>query len=379
MQVRRPAIFLLHCPCPPEHGIADESAMRAAKAALESRSFPLLVFDPDAGSTLAECLDLEGNPSLEDTWPEYELKYVDENGEEQTMSLPYTTADWTATEGRFKKHFKTVPADMEDDELTPFHEYVMMSPEDREGRTPFIYTYQDDRRLGRLLVSDEIVTLAEERLAFWSQLKQMAGLEVAPAVRDLVGAELEEEFTRKADALRAEYETKLGELKAGYPPMIARRLAEGLIRSGNGARTIDQLLAEVDAMPGLAVRPIGPAEVGPAGTPAAPAATAVVEAPAAAAVEVAVEEEEKEEELAMEPYIESARCTSCDECININRKLFAYDDKKLAYIKDPKAGTFRQLVMAAEKCPVAVIHLGTPLNPKEKDLDKWLERAKPFS
>lgn len=379
LQVRRPAIFLLHCPCPPEHGIADESAMRAAKAALESRSFPLLVFDPDAGSTLAECLDLEGNPSLEDTWPEYDLKYVDENGEEQTMSLPYTTADWTATEGRFKKHFKTVPADMEDDELTLFHEYVMMSPEDREGQTPFIYTYQDDRRLGRLSVSDEIVSLAEERLAFWSQLKQMAGLEVAPAVRDLVGADLEEEFTRRVDALRAEYETKLGELKAGYPPMIARRLAEGLIRSGNGARTIDQLLAEVDAMPGLAIRPIGPGEVGPAGTPAAPAATAVAQAPAAAAVEVAVEEEEKEEELAMEPYIESARCTSCDECININRKLFAYDDKKLAYIKDPKAGTFRQLVMAAEKCPVAVIHVGTPLNPKEKDLAKWLERAKPFS
>ena len=370
LQVRRPAIFLLHCPCPPEHGIADESAMRAAKAALESRSFPLLVFDPDAGSTLAECLDLEGNPSLEDTWPEYELKYVDENGEEQTMSLPYTTADWTATEGRFKKHFRAVPADAEDDELTPFHEYIMMSPEDREGRAPFIYTFQDDRRLGRLSVSDEIVTLAEERLAFWSQLKQMAGLEVAPAVRDLVGADLEEEFTRRADALRAEYETKLSELKAGYPPMIARRLAEGLIRSGNGARTIDQLLAEVDAMPGLAVRPIGPAEAGPAGTPAAPAA---------AAVEVAVEEEEKEEELAMEPYIESARCTSCDECININRKLFAYDDKKLAYIKDSKAGTFRQLVMAAEKCPVAVIHVGTPLNPKEKDLAKWLERAKPFS
>ena len=379
LQVRRPAIFLLHCPCPPEHGIADHSAMRAAKAALESRSFPLLVFDPDAGSTLAECLDLEGNPSLEDTWPEYELKYVDDNGEEQTMSLPYTTADWTATEGRFKKHFKTVPTDMEDDELTPFHEYVMLSSEDREGRTPFIYTYQDDRRLGRLLVSNEIVTLAEERLAFWSLLKQMAGLEVAPAVRDLVGADLEEEFARRVDALRAEYETKLGELKASYPPLIARRLAEGLIRSGNGARTIDQLLAEVDAMPGLAVRRIGPAEAGPAGMPAAPAATAVAEAPAAAAVEVVVEEEEKDEELSMEPYIESARCTSCDECININRKLFAYDDKKLAYIKDPKAGTFRQLVMAAEKCPVAVIYVGTPLNPKERNLAKWLERAKPFS
>ena len=37
-----------------------------------------------------------------------------------------------------------------------------------------------------------------------------------------------------------------------------------------------------------------------------------------------------------------------------------------------------QLVQAAEKCPVAAIHPGTPLNPKEKDLDKWLKRAQAF-
>ena len=42
-------------------------------------------------------------------------------------------------------------------------------------------------------------------------------------------------------------------------------------------------------------------------------------------------------------------CTSCDECININKKLFAYDENKQAYIADPKAGTFRELVMGAEK------------------------------
>jgi pyruvate-ferredoxin/flavodoxin oxidoreductase len=58
--------------------------------------------------------------------------------------------------------------------------------------------------------------------------------------------------------------------------------------------------------------------------------------------------------------------------------MFAYDDKKLAYIKDAKAGTFRELVLAAEKCPVDIIHPGTPLNPKEKNLDKWLKRAEPF-
>jgi pyruvate-ferredoxin/flavodoxin oxidoreductase len=381
LQARRPAIFVLHCPCPPEHGIADQSAMRAAKAALESRSFPMLVFDPDAGSTLEDCLDLDGNPSAEDTWPEYDLKYVDENGEEQAISLPYTTADWTATETRFKKHFKKAPADVDEDTLTPFHEYLELSAEDREGQTPFIFTFTDDRRLGRLLVADEIVELAEERLAFWSTLKQMAGYEVGSGARGVVEAELEEEFTRKADAIRAEYEAKLAELKAGYPPMIARRLAEGLVRSGNGSRTIDDLLSEVSAMTGLSAPPatLPGIDLGRAPAAASAAAPAAAEAPSATAVATAVEVEEEEESLGMDPYIESARCTSCDECTNLNKKMFAYDDKKLAYVKDPKAGTFRQLVIAAEKCPVAIIHPGTPLNPKEKDLDKWKKRAEPFS
>ena len=85
-----------------------------------------------------------------------------------------------------------------------------------------------------------------------------------------------------------------------------------------------------------------------------------------------------EDTLVVEPYIESERCTTCNECINLNKKLFAYNADKQATIKDAAAGTFAQLVMAAEKCPVSAIHPGTPLNPKEKDLDKWLKRAQAF-
>ena len=73
LKARRPALFVLHAPCPPEHGLADYSSMRAAKLALESRAFPLLVYDPDAGTSMAECMSLDGNPSIEDLWPTYEL------------------------------------------------------------------------------------------------------------------------------------------------------------------------------------------------------------------------------------------------------------------------------------------------------------------
>jgi pyruvate-ferredoxin/flavodoxin oxidoreductase len=374
LQARRPALFILHCPCPPEHGLGDDQAMHAARLALESRAYPFLVYDPDAGGTLSECLNLDGNPSPEDDWPTYELKYMDDEGQEQSMELPLTIADWAATEARFKKHFKKLPADASDDEIIPFHGYLALPKEERDGRHPFIYAIDAERHLQRLSVSEEMVELAEERLLLWSQLREIAGLKVSDEARSIVEAELEQEFEKKADALRAEYEAKLADLKARYPQIVARRLAEGLLRAGNGKRTVADILAEAEAMPGLQPPGFEIPDFGSAPA-AAPAATAV-EAPAAPAVE---EEEEEEEGLVMEPLIETARCTSCNECTNLNRKMFAYNEKKQAYIKDPRAGTFRELVLAAERCPVRIIHPGTPLNPKEKDLEKWIKRAEPFN
>ena len=79
-----------------------------------------------------------------------------------------------------------------------------------------------------------------------------------------------------------------------------------------------------------------------------------------------------------EPYIETVRCSSCNECIQLNSKMFAYDANQQAHIVDPDAGTYRQLVEAAESCQVAVIHPGKPRNPAEPGLEELLKRAEPF-
>ncbi len=378
---RRPAVFVLHCPCPPEHGLGDDAATRAARLALESRAFSLLRYDPDAGASVAERISLDGNPAVDDPWPSYEMPYVDEDGADQTLALPVTIADWAATEARFKKHFARVTDDAPAETLVAFHEYLALPADERRDRTPFIYTVGDDRRLSRLAVADEIVRLAEERLHFWSQLRQMAGLEVAAGVRDTIASGLEEDFQRQVAILQQEYDAKLAELKSRYPQRIARSLAEGLIRAGGGGQTIADLLAKVEALP-LAPVPVEAGD-GAARSPAAVASASAVAAPTsaspAAAPDTAVGADEAEQALVMEPYIDTVLCTTCDECTNLNSKLFAYNDQKQAYIKDPRAGTFRELVLAAERCPVEIIHPGTPLNPKEKDLDKWVKRAERFN
>ncbi len=370
LQSKYPAVFALHCPCPPEHGVGDDQAPDAAKLALESRAYPLMLYDPSEGKALAERLSLDGNPSIDEMWPEYDLTYVDDEGNEQTLALPLTIADWAATEVRFKKHFKKAENGADGD-LTPFHEFIARPPEDREGVTPFIYVLERDKKLGRLTVSPEMVELAEDRIEMWNLLKEMAG-------ETTVEADAEAAFEDRVAQIRAEYEAKITDLKKKFPQVVARRLAEGLVRAGNGQQTVADLLSKVQGMEGLTpvtadvvagfgavVAPVAP--VGDGGT-----ATAVAEAPAIAP-------EVEEEELAMEPYIDTARCTTCDECTKLNKRMFAYNDKKQAYIKDPKAGTFKELVQGAERCPVRIIHPGQPLNKKEKDLAKWMKRAEPFN
>lgn len=80
-----------------------------------------------------------------------------------------------------------------------------------------------------------------------------------------------------------------------------------------------------------------------------------------------------------EPYIETPRCTSCNECVLLDAAVFAYNENKQAFIKDPNAASYRTLVEAAEGCQVAIIHPGRPRDPKEDGLEELLKRAGPFA
>jgi hypothetical protein len=106
----------------------------------------------------------------------------------------------------------------------------------------------------------------------------------------------------------------------------------------------------------------------------AAAAAAEVAAPSTAPVVVEAEPERSPDD----PYIDTVRCTTCNECTQINDKMFAYNENKQASIVDPDAGTYRQLVEAAESCQVSIIHPGRPRNPNEPGLEELIKRAEPF-
>jgi pyruvate-ferredoxin/flavodoxin oxidoreductase len=379
INTRNPAVLVLHSPCMPEHLIEADAGARQAKLALSSRAYPILIFDPEKAGDTASCLELDGNPAMTKTWSTYKLDYVDDNGQPQKMELPMTIADWAATEGRFKKHFTKLE---DDSNAMHYGEYVLLDAEGREGHTPFIYSLKKDATLGRLKVSPEICKLGHERLEFWHELLEIAGRRPSERAHEVVEAELSADLETQLTALRAEYEGKMTALKASYPVSIARSIAKGLLASDDGSKTIAQILAEAPvSLEGIDLSTSAPAAP-VAATPVAPAAPT---APAAPAAPVAVAEaptpvvEEDDDELAIEAYIDTDACTSCNECIQTNEKIFAYNDDGLAEVVDPAGGPFKDIVMAAEKCPVAIIHPGTPLNSKEKGLDEWLKRAEPFN
>jgi hypothetical protein len=104
-----------------------------------------------------------------------------------------------------------------------------------------------------------------------------------------------------------------------------------------------------------------------------PAAEMPTKVPAAAATETAAPMHSRDE-----AWIDTPRCPSCNECQLINDRMFGYDERKQAFIKDLAAGSYRQLVEAAESCQVAIIHPGKPRDPNEPGIEELLARAEPF-
>jgi pyruvate-ferredoxin/flavodoxin oxidoreductase len=322
-----------------------------------------MIYDPDAGPSITDRLNLDGNPEIGDDWPTYKLDYIDENGKEQTMTLPLTIADWAATEKRFGKHFRRINPDKLKGELVPYHEYLNLPAEDSEGKTPFIYILTKAKRLDRLSVSKEIVMLGKERLDFWSELREMSGDKIPEDVREQLTEELEEQFEARLAEIRAAYESRIENLKQTYPQDVARRMAEALIGQGG---SVESFVTAVTSNPALPARV--PGGNGPQLARGAPVAAVTV-----------VAEEDVDEDIGLGPWIDEETCTACDDCMAINSKLFVYNENKKAVITDPKLGTYKDLVVAAERCPSGSIHPGTPLNKKERDLAKWVERAAPFN
>ncbi len=89
-----PAVISCYTTCQPEHGVGDNMATHQARLAVDTRAFPLLIYDPRKGERIRERLSLQGNPAMKEDW------WTDPKSGKAVDFL-----DFCRSEGRFAKHF----------------------------------------------------------------------------------------------------------------------------------------------------------------------------------------------------------------------------------------------------------------------------------
>ena len=90
-----PAIVSCYTTCQPEHGVADNMAGDKERGmAVDTRAFPLLIYDPRSGDTIRKRLSLQGNPAMKEDW------YTNPKSGEVVDFIMFARS-----EGRFAKQF----------------------------------------------------------------------------------------------------------------------------------------------------------------------------------------------------------------------------------------------------------------------------------
>jgi ferredoxin len=206
--------------------------------------------------------------------------------------------------------------------MIPAADWLLLPENQATDRVPYVMAVDGSDKLHRVIVDARLMQAARRCLLLWQRLQEHGGIHNSHA---------EQALARERAAWEAQKKDELEALRQ-------------------------------------AVASSAPATAPPAAAAAAAGAAAVAAAPAEAAPAPSSDQ----------PWIETSRCSSCNECQNINDKLFGYNENKQAFIKDLGAGTYKEMVEAAEACQVAIIHPGKPWNPSEPGLEELQERAKPF-
>ncbi|MGC9953065.1 MAG: 2-oxoacid:acceptor oxidoreductase family protein [Rhizomicrobium sp.] len=207
-----PAVLDVYAPCQAENVIADAAGSRHGRMAVESRTSPVFVHDPRRAGDLRGRFSLDGNPDADKDWATNTIEYV-EDGATKLLEVPLTPADFAATEGRFKKQFRPLAADAVG---VPVHEYIDLSTADQQGKTPFIWSTDDDKKLIKLEVAQPLIHLVHNRRKYWRTLQYLSGLDVA---------KLDADHRAELEALQRQYKESLDARETSIDS-IARAMSE---------------------------------------------------------------------------------------------------------------------------------------------------------
>ncbi len=352
-----PAVCVLSFP--DQDGSAQWLWTRCQSAWL-SRSIPLFAYDPWAGESWADRFSLEGNPDSEKNLVTVEVADLGTQDASLTIDEALTFAHVLAQDPRFREQFWVIPSTAWSDEQKLVEEFLRDFAQPPLGVAPFIWVVDEQGRLQRAVATREVISACRDRLRSWRTLQELAGVKNVYVERAVERVRQETLQEALAELEKSREEAR----RAGAEEAIGRLAA---------------VLSDLDsldrALPSQAAVAAPPAERGPAVKPAPSVEEAGESAPA---VKEEAAAEEEEEDFGAEAYIDSFLCTSCNECINLNPRMFSYNGDRQAFVADPSAGNYAELVKAAEACPARCIHPGAPRAGDDTATPEVVERGKAF-
>lgn len=237
--------------------------------------------------------------------------------------LTATEEGWAAPAGlvaldAFRGHMRVLPEDAPGQDLMEAAEYLARFAVEPPLAIPFVEAVDADGGVRRVALSREAM--------FWCRERERARI-VAPR--------------------RIFHPGPPANPDAPAPDQIEQARKEG------ASQAVHRLVSALLGSSPLKIGDLSAAMVQPTAKPAPPPAIA---APAP----VAVAESAPPDAGSEDPYVESYLCTSCNDCLKVNDRMFQYDGNQQIYLADASAGTYAELVQAAEKCPAKCIHPGTP-------------------
>jgi ferredoxin len=344
----------------PESPLVRLNAWLVAGAGIESRAHPFFRINPAAGDFAATRMDFSENPEETRDWPVHRFRYRDENGDRVETELAFTFADYAILIERLRDHFRVIPPGCDSSALVPVADYLALPPDEANRLLPFVWAVDGNSLLHRLVLSRELILACRDRLNFWHTLQELAGVRnpyVEQAIERTRATE-REAAARQRQQLKDEHAAELEQVRESAASEAMRQLTDALL---------------------------GMDLSGPEAASAPTARSVPPRAEEQAQCEVkdegeAQDAEDSEPSLSLdEPWIDTPLCTSCNDCTNLNPLLFLYNEDKQALLGDLSAGTYAQMVEAAELCPANCIHPGRPWNPDEPALDELSERAAPYN
>jgi ferredoxin len=319
--------------------------------AIESRFFPRLNYNRDAGELFGSRFDISANPQVHAHFPEYPLE-IKAAGKKQTQQFTISVADYLAIQKTYAEQLEIIPLKYRTGDLIYLNEYLDKPQHELVGKIPFIWMLDEHNQLQQAAISFAWLALCKERLDFWQFIQELGGVNSYHVNRAI---------EKSKEAWEIEKQDEFKDLAKTYEEKIET------IRKGETGKAMDRLVNVLLNMDNL----VPAAEIKVAKSTTVEKITSEIKE--GVVNEPVVEEESIE--VSAEVWVESFRCTTCNDCTDKLPAVFKYNADKQAYVHDASKGTYAQIVSIAENCPAKCIHPGLPHNPNEAGAADLIKRA----